>query len=184
MSTLIAIAHPSEARARAALESIRHLQAAHLVDLEDACLVTRDARGRVELHQSINVTARGAVGGAFWGSLVGLLFLNPLLGLVTGAATGALAGRLTDVGISDDFMRQLAAEIEPGRAVLFVLLRRATFDKVLPELGRMGGRLVHTSLPDDVEARLRAALDAPLPPLPPAQRLISPVTPAASLDAA
>lgn len=176
MSELIAIAYPTEERARAALETIRQLQAAHLVDLDDACYVTRDPRGRVELHQTINVTARGALGGAFWGSLVGLLLLNPLLGLVTGAATGAVAGRLTDVGISDAFMRQLATEVEPGRAVLFVLLRRVTLDKVLPELGRQGGTVLHTSLPHDVDARLRAALDAPSP-LPPAQRLITPGVP-------
>jgi uncharacterized membrane protein len=170
MSDLVAIVYPIEDRAREVMQSLRRLEAAHLLDLEDACCVTKDASGRVELHQSINVTARGALGGAFWGSLLGLLFLNPLLGLATGAATGAIAGRFTDVGISDDFMKQLGRTLQPGRSAIFVLIRRATFDKVAPELARFGGEIVHSSLSHEAEQRLRDALSGDARPLTPVER--------------
>lgn len=158
MSELVAIVYPTEGRAREVMQALRRLQSAHLLDLEDACYVTKDAAGRVELHQSINVTARGALGGAFWGSLIGLLLLNPLLGVLTGAATGAVAGRFTDVGISDAFMKQLGGELQPGRSAIFALIRRATLDKVESELAQYGGQLVHSSLSRDAEDRLRAVL--------------------------
>jgi uncharacterized membrane protein len=161
MSELIAIVYPNEAHARDVVSSLRQMQEAHLVELDDVCYVTKDEGGRIELHQSINTTARGAVGGAFWGSLIGLLFLNPLIGMAAGAATGALAGRLTDVGISDDFMRSLTKEMEPGRSALFLLVRRATADKFSAELARHGGRVLHSSLSHDAEQRLRAALEDP-----------------------
>lgn len=160
MSDLIAITYPTEQRAREVMSTLRRMQVAHLIDLDDACYVTRDDKGRIELHQSINMTARGALGGAFWGSLIGLVFLNPVIGLVAGAASGALAGKLTDVGISDDFMRELAADMETGRSVLFVLVRRATTDKFVEELARHGGHVIHSSLSHDAENRLRQALQA------------------------
>jgi uncharacterized membrane protein len=160
MSELIAIVYPGLSRAREVLESMQRLEQAHLVDLQDACWVTKDDRGRVELHQTVNVTARGAVGGAFWGSLIGLVFLNPLVGMAAGAAAGAVGGALTDYGISDPFMRGLGATMAPGSSAVFFLARRLTFDKVEPELAKFGGRVLHTSLSSQVEARLQVALDA------------------------
>lgn len=156
MSELIAIVYPTEQRAREVLASLRRMQEGNVIELVDTCYVTKDARGRVELHQTVNLTAHGAFTGAFWGALVGLLFLDPLVGLVAGAATGAVAGRLSDYGISDEFMKQLGREMEPGKAAVFVLVHRATTDKFATELARFGGHVIHTSLPNDAEDRLRA----------------------------
>ena len=46
--------------------------------------------------------------------MVGMIFLMPLLGAAVGAASGALSGALTDFGIKDDFMKELAANLQPG----------------------------------------------------------------------
>ncbi|MBN9096433.1 phosphotransferase, partial [Pandoraea pnomenusa] len=75
--------------------------------------------GRVKLDQMVNLWTVGAAGGSFWGLLAGVLFFNPLLGLVTGAAAGAVAGALGDFGIDDNFMRQVAQVLQPGQAALF-----------------------------------------------------------------
>ena len=47
---------------------------------------------------------------------------------------GAASGALTDVGINDHLMKELAAAMTPGSSTLFVLVRKATPDKVLEEL--------------------------------------------------
>lgn len=156
MSQLIAIVYPTEQRAREVIASIHRMRDAHVIELIDACYVTKDAHERVELHQTVNLTAHGAFTGAFWGSLIGLLFLNPLVGLVAGAATGAVTGRLSDYGISDEFMKRLGKEMEPEKAAVFVLVRNATLDKFTTELARYGGHVIHTSLPNEAEDRLRA----------------------------
>ncbi|RYG16451.1 DUF1269 domain-containing protein [bacterium] len=153
MQTLIAITYPSEAQAQAVLETLRGLQRDYLASVEDACIVTRDASGETKLHQTFSTTAAGATGGAFWGAIIGTLFLNPLLGLVVGGAAGALGGAATDYGISDDFIRDLAKGITPGSSALFILLRDATLDKVETELASHGGTLLYTNLPKDAEAR-------------------------------
>ena len=133
-----------------------------LLDLEDAVVVVKNDKGKVKLHQAINLTSAGAVSGGFWGSLVGLMFLNPLLGLAVGASAGAVSGALTDVGIDDNFMKELGATMTPGSSSLFVLLRNATAapDKVLEELKGTGGIILKTSLFHEDEAKLQAALNA------------------------
>jgi len=130
------------------------------LDIEDAVVAVTDAKGKVKLHQAVNLTAAGALSGGFWGSLIGLIFLNPLLGFAVGATAGAASGALTDVGINDSFMKELAATMTPGSSTLFVLVRHATSDKVLEELKGTGGRILKTSLSHEDEAKLQAALSA------------------------
>lgn len=143
---------------------ILKMQRDYLVDLEDAAIAVKDERGKVKLHQSVNLPAIGALRGGFWGSLIGLLFLNPLLGFAVGAASGAAAGALTDLGISDRFMKDLAATLKPEGSALFVLVRKATPDKVLEELAGTGGKVLKSSLSHEDEGRLQSALDASTTP--------------------
>ena len=159
MSDLIAISFDSKEKAQQALDRAREMQKQHLLDLADAVIVTRDENGKVRLQQSLNLTAAGAASGGMWGTLVGLLFLNPLVGLAVGAASGALAGSLQDYGINDQFMKDMGNELRPGTSALFVLVRKSTPDRVLPELRELGGRVFTTSLSKNDERRLREALE-------------------------
>ena len=133
---------------------LRKLQSEYLLDLEDAVVAVTDAKGKVKLHQALNLTA------GFWGALIGLIFLSPVLGFVVGATAGAVSGALTDVGISDSFMEELAATMTPGSSTLFALVRQAKPDKVLEELKGTGGRILKTSLSHEDETKLQAALSA------------------------
>ena len=129
----------------------------HLVRLEDAVVVEHRDDGKIKLHQAMSATGAGAAGGALWGGLIGLLFLAPLFGMAIGAATGAVAGKMTDVGVNDDFVKQLGAKLPPGGAALIALGRSDAPEKVLERLSRTAAR---SSRPrsDEDEARLRAAL--------------------------
>ena len=159
MSDLIAIAFDSKEKAQQALTRAMEMQKSHLLDLGDAVIVTKDENGKVNLQQSMNLVAAGAASGGIWGTLIGLLFLNPLLGLAAGAASGALGGYLTDIGIDDDFMKDMGQNLTPGTSALFVLVRKSTPDRVLPELRQLGGRVFTTSLSEADERKLREALE-------------------------
>lgn len=166
MAELVCVAFDDVNTADKVLNELQVMQREHLVELADACVVIRDGAGNLQLKQSVNLVAGGTVGGgamgAFWGSLIGLLFMNPLAGMLVGAgigaATGAISGALSDYGIDDDFIKKLGTTINPGSSALFVLVRRANADKVLPRLGSYRGTVLHTSLSDDQERQLRAAL--------------------------
>ena len=160
MSTLVVIDYESEAKAEEVRQALLKMQKAYLVDLADAVVVVRDGQGKVKLRQLYNTAAAGAASGGFWGALLGLLFLNPLFGFAIGAAAGAISGALRDVGIDDIFMKQLGETLKPGTAALCVLIRQMTPDKVIEELQRFGGTLLHTNLCNENEAKLREALEA------------------------
>ncbi|MBL8396502.1 MAG: DUF1269 domain-containing protein [Candidatus Accumulibacter sp.] len=160
MSNLVVVAYDDQFKAEEVRTKLRKLQQDYLLDLEDAVVAVKDDKGRVKLHQLYNLTASGALSGGFWGTLIGLIFMNPLLGLAVGAGAGAVSGALSDVGINDDFMKDLAATFRNGSSVLFVLVRKATPDKVLEELQGTGGKVIKTSLTHEEEAKLQAVLDA------------------------
>jgi uncharacterized membrane protein len=160
MAEVVSIVYPNADAAFAARKRLVELQSQFLVELADAVVVTKDETGKVQLHQAVNLTATGAASGGFWGSLIGLLFLNPLLGLVVGAGAGAISGHFSDYGIPDDQMRDVAQSFHPGTAALFVLLRKVTADKVGDELAPFGGTLLRTSLSNDDERKLREHLSA------------------------
>jgi uncharacterized membrane protein len=160
MSTLIVVGYDERFKAEEVRIKLQKLQREYLLDLEDAVVAFKDEKGRIKLDQAVNMTAKGAASGGFWGALVGLIFLNPLLGFAMGAAAGAISGTLTDVGINDNFMKELAATMAPGSSTLFVLVRKSTPDKVLEELEGTGGRVLKTSLSNEDEAKLQAALSA------------------------
>ncbi len=159
MADLIAVVFPTEEKAEEVRNKILGFQKDYLIEIGDAVIATKTEAGKVKLNQLLNTTAAGAAGGSFWGLLIGVLFLNPLLGVAAGAASGALAGALTDIGVDDKFMKGLAEEnIQPGEAVLFVLVKKVTGDKVLDQLKGVGGRILQTSLDHTREERLREAL--------------------------
>ena len=158
MSDLIAIVYPSEAKAEEVRQRLFKLQKEYLIKLSDAVIAVKTEAGPVKLNQLVNMTATGAASGSFWGLLVGVLFLNPILGVALGAASGALGGALADYGINDAFMKELSANLQPGKAALFVLIQEMTADKVLKEIQDAGGVVLKTSLDDSKEKLLRDAL--------------------------
>jgi uncharacterized membrane protein len=166
MSELIVVAFDDPNMADEVLTELRELQREYLIDLEDAVLAIRRSDGKTRLKQSVNLTgvsaASGGLWGALWGTLVGLIFLNPLVGFaigtMVGAGTGALAGALTDYGIDDDFVRQLAQTLRPNTSAIFILVRKMQPEKVLSELARFRGHVLRTSLSPEQEAKLHNAL--------------------------
>lgn len=160
MSNLIAVAYDDVDTANGVLKTLHDLAVERAISLDDAVVVEHRPDGRLKLHQTTKPGAAGAAGGAMWGGLIGLLFLAPFLGMAIGAATGGAAGAATDVGVDDDFMRHLGDDLQPGTAALVVLVRASTPDKVIPRISPYGGRVIHTSLSDDAEARLQDALSA------------------------
>jgi uncharacterized membrane protein len=160
MSDLVVIGFDDEFKAEEVRLALLRLQREHLIDMEDAVVAVKKQDGKIKLNQAQHLTATGAIGGGFWGLLIGTLFLSPLLGAAVGAAAGAASGALADVGIDDDFVKELSSTLRPGSSALFVLVRKATPDKVLEELEGYGGKVLKTSLSHEEEATLQSALNA------------------------
>jgi uncharacterized membrane protein len=158
MSDLIAIAYDDEFKAEEVRLTLAKLQKEHLIELEDAAVVVKNQKGKVQLKQAVNLTGAGAVSGGFWGLLIGTLFFVPLFGAAVGAASGAIGGALSDIGVDDNFMRELGETLQSGTSALFILVRKVTPDKVLEEVAPYGGKVLRTSLTKDKETQLQEVL--------------------------
>jgi len=164
MSDLVFIAFENEKKAEEVRDRVLGMQKEYLIEVSDAVIATRDENGRVKLNQLMHPAATGAVSGAFWGMLIGWLFLMPVAGAAVGAGSGALGGSLVDVGIDDQEMKTQANEaLKPGTAGLFLLIRKMTTDKVLEDLKGVGGTVVRTSFDHAKENALKEALAGRVP---------------------
>ena len=158
MANLVAIAYDDVGTAQQVMGTVGELVREHSLEIDDAVIVEKRHDGKIKLHQP-SMTGAGAASGALWGGLIGLIFFMPLFGMAIGAASGAVAGKASDYGIDDNFMKELGDKLQPGKAAIFVLVREATRDKVLPEISQYGGHVVQSSLSDEQEAALQDALD-------------------------
>jgi uncharacterized membrane protein len=157
MAELIVFALDTETGAGELRDELKHLEKEHLLKLEDAAVVIRKQDGKVKVNQAASLVGAGALGGSFWGLLIGLLFMAPWLGLAVGAVTGAIAGKHTDVGIDDKFIKEVGETVEPGHSALFLLVSDVTPDKVLEDVKRFNPKVMRTSLSKEDEAKLREA---------------------------
>ena len=157
MSDLVVVAFDDEEKAFAVRDTMVRMQKEHLVALEDAAVAVRRQDGKVKVHQAVSLVGAGAFGGAFWGFLIGIIFLMPFLGAAIGAATGALSGKFKDLGVDDNFIKEITNALQPGNSAIFLLFRDATYDKLLEELEPFKGTVLKTSLSNEQEAKLKEA---------------------------
>jgi uncharacterized membrane protein len=159
MSTLVAIAYPDLETAETVRQELIQATKEHILRLEDAVVVEHQHDGKIKLHQAMSTTSTGAAGGALWGGLIGLIFLAPLFGMAVGAAAGAAGGKMADVGVNDNFMKELGAKMPAGGTALIALGSTEARDKIIERLRPFGGEIIQTSLSEEEEQRLRAALE-------------------------
>ena len=155
MTELVVVAFANEIGAAEMRDALIDLQKQGLVTLDDAAVVVRRPDGKVKVKQAVSLVGMGALGGAFWGMLVGLLFWMPWLGLAAGAVSGALGGALSDYGLDYGFVKEVGNTIQPGHSALFLLIREATPDKLMDELRQFNGKILQTSLSMEAAAKLK-----------------------------
>ena len=159
MNTLTAWRFHDPDGAEQALTRIQALAEQGLISVDDAALVTwPTARRRPQTRELGSLIGPGALLGGSWGTVLGLIFVVPLAGLVVGAATGAVLGSLADIGIDDDFIAEVRAQVTPGTSALFLLSHGAVVDRVAAEMADVEMELVRSNLDPEQERRLRETL--------------------------
>jgi uncharacterized membrane protein len=158
LATLSVLKFNDPSGADRVLLALQGMQERQLITLEDAAVVSwPQDRKKPKTRQLHSMGGAGALDGAFWGFLFGLIFLVPLFGMAIGAASGALGGSLNDVGIDDDFIEQVREKVTPGTSALFALTSGATEDRVIEELRQFDFEIISTNLPAEQEQKLREA---------------------------
>jgi len=157
MTDMVVLAFDTEDGAGYAREKLVELDKQYLLTLDQVVEVVRKTDGQVKIEQEPRFTGVAALGGAFWGLLIGLVFLIPVVGVAVGAAAGAIVGHFSKYGIDKDFMKQIEQQIRPGNSALFILADEVKIDRVIPMIQGLRPRILRTSLSPDQEEQLREA---------------------------
>jgi uncharacterized membrane protein len=158
MTTVTALKFSTAEGADQAVGRIRDLQKQHLLNLHDAAIVSWPAGKKSPgTRQLVDLVSVGAVGGMFWGLLLGLIFFTPLFGIAIGAAFGALGGAFRDYGIDDDFIKRIRASVTEGTSALFLMTSDAVIDRVAEAMKDVKFELIATNLSKEQEQKLREA---------------------------
>ena len=144
-----------------AVRTLEDMQKQELITILDFATVSwEEGKKKPTTRQGSPTASAGALGGAFWGMLFGLIFFVPLLGAAVGAATGALTGSLADVGIDDEFINRVRAEVTPGTSALFLMTTGAVMDRVKDGfMAHEPSELVYTNLSAEQESALRSVFE-------------------------
>jgi uncharacterized membrane protein len=160
MSVLAVVTFGDEFRAEMAYKQLVDMEYDYMLDLDDAVVIRKKPNGRIKYHHEWNTWDKadeGALGGGIWGSLLGLLIGGPY-GFLIGGAGGALLGgttaSLVDYGIERKFVEEVSGRLKAGSSAIFVLVRHREAERVLMELGNLGGKLHITTLTPENEKHL------------------------------
>lgn len=156
MATLTVFKFPTAEGAEQTLSKLEDLQKRQLITILDAAIVTWPAdKKKPKTRQLYNLAGAGALTGAFWGMLFGLIFLMPFMGALIGAAAGAISASFADVGIDDNFIKEVREKVVPGTSALFLMSANEVVDRIRSEIGHLDAELIASNLSTDQEARLR-----------------------------
>jgi uncharacterized membrane protein len=157
----LVVSFPDENKAQEVLETLKQLNAAHDVALSSAAVIRRDPDGKVNIHETRDFNAKqGAVAGALAGGLIGLLRGNALAGAAIGTAAGFGASKVLDLGLPDDFLKQIGDGLTPGSSALVAIV---TFENVAEAMKVLdqyaGAKILHSALSPDVAQQLSSAIE-------------------------
>ncbi len=155
MADFLAVTFDGADDAEAALRTIRSIESAGRIKLEDTAVVRKDADGKVTIHnEASSSTETGAVIGAVLGGLLVVVFP---VGIVVGAVAGGLVGRSAAGGVDGGFVKEVGEDLPDGGSALFLQIKSGA-DVLVGALSQYKGRVRQTSLDDDVESALDESL--------------------------
>ncbi len=158
VADLIAIGYDDQDTAEQAAEEVYRLAHDLVIEPEAVAVIKRDKNGKYKVTTNHHPVAEGVTWGMFWGVLFGLLFFIPVFGLAVGGVFGALFGTLDKIGIDKTFAQEVRDMLAPDTSALFLVVDKVTPDKAVQALSKYGGRVLKTSLSQDAEQQLQAAL--------------------------
>ena len=158
MSTTIGIVvFRSEDEAKAAIKRMQKAEKDHLIEVEDAVLITKDQQGKVHVKEYKDFTTRrGAITGGAIGVVVVAVLGGPVgaaiaAGLVGGAA-GAFVGKAVDFGIPKDRIEYVGESLDAGKAAVFGKIKTEHMELLRQSIDQGPGELMEFEITEEAEA--------------------------------
>ncbi|MCB0199058.1 MAG: DUF1269 domain-containing protein [Anaerolineae bacterium] len=158
MSTTISIViFKDEEEAKAAVKRMQKAEKDHMIEVEDAVLVSKDQNGKVHVKEYKDFTTRrGAITGGAIGIVVGAVLGGPvgaaIAAGVVGGVAGAFVGKAVDFGIPKDRIEYVGQSLDNGKAAVFGKIKTQHMDLLRSSIEQGPGELLEFEVTEDAEA--------------------------------
>ncbi len=157
---LVVITFDTEDKAEQVVDTLKSLEHQAFMNLEDTAIVVKDAQGKVHVKNAVDKSVKqGAAFGGLLGMFLGVMFLVPIGGLLIGAIGGAVFGKLADMGVDKKFIDEVSESLQAGTSAIFFVVREANVEVAMAALRPYEGKVLQTTLPEDLENELKRALN-------------------------
>jgi uncharacterized membrane protein len=155
---LIVAAFQGENDADEALDELKKAKKEHLIKVNDAAILRKDAKGDLHIKETEDMTGkRGGVIGGVVGAGLGILTGGATLALAgVGAAAGGLAAKLRDSGFKDERLRQLGEGLTPSSSAIVAVIEHTWVEEAQKEFEKAGANVVVESIAADIATQLEA----------------------------
>ena len=169
---LIVVGFQGRYRAAQVLTDLRQ-RGVNLFDLDQAITVSWEDRRNFVVQQSVNLSREeGSRWARFWGAFIKTTLFQPFTERLTSAAARLTGGEaantngdslgrdwwVEDVGIPENFVRDVGALVQPGESAIITLAEKLEPQRAESILRDCGGSLIYTSLSGDQVNKVRREL--------------------------
>lgn len=168
---LIVVGFQGRYRAAQVLTDLRQ-RGVHLFDLDQAITVSWEDRRNFIVQQSINLSrGEGSRWARLWGAFIEATLFQPFTDRLIKAAAKVSNGEnhtsngelthnwwVSDVGISENFVRDVGALVQPGESAIITLAEQFDPHVAANILRDCGGSMIYTSLSTDQVSKVRHEL--------------------------
>jgi uncharacterized membrane protein len=154
--TIIVMTFETVRLADKVLVVLESMKSDEMFELSDAVVLVKDGEGRLQIDETREFTAeKGALTGGVAGLVVGTLLGGPIGGVLLGAAGGALAGRVIDLGIPDEKIRQVGQAMDTATSAILIEIKSGDPQKLVNAMEESGGELFELSLSEEAQEQLK-----------------------------
>lgn len=167
---LIVVGFQDRYRAAQVLTELRQT-GRHVFDLDQAITISWEDRRNFIVQQCVNLSSEdGSRWIHLWGAFIGAILFQPFTDRMVQAASDLSGKRaeevstidrewwVSEVGIPDDFIRDVGALVRPGDSAIVAMSEKFEPQVATAVMRDCGGSLLHTSLsPEQVET-IRTAI--------------------------
>jgi len=141
------------------LKTIKKMQKADLVTIQDQVIIIKDEEGHISIDDSSLLTKneRGAIRGGALGFVLGALVGGPIGAAALGTAAGYYATKKLKIGSGHDKIKSIANDIENGSSALFLHVSSRKEGLLKTAVRDAGGKIAEVTFTDDDEAQIEVS---------------------------
>ncbi|HET9016935.1 MAG TPA: DUF1269 domain-containing protein [Thermomicrobiaceae bacterium] len=160
----VAIAYDDEFKADEARIIVKRAHHEGIIDVLETAVVVHGRDGKKLLTQDVDLEGKRRTQG-HWLGIAAAAATGVLPLIFVGTAAGAVIGRLTDLGIRTDDLKEVGRLLTPGTSALFVLAHQAVRRGAMARrLQPLGGHVVESTLSqataDELEQLLQSGAES------------------------